>query len=88
MKDAKHIIVGIHITNRMKKAKAVQKVLTKYGCHIKTRLGLHEVKGRACESNGIILLEVVGCENGDCKLIEKLAAIKGVDVKEMVFTHP
>ena len=38
----KHIIVGVHITERAKHAGEVQKVFTEFGCQIRTRLGLHE----------------------------------------------
>ena len=38
-----HIILGIHITDRLKNAVDVQKVFTEYGCNIKTRVGLHDV---------------------------------------------
>lgn len=43
-----HIIVGIHVTDRMKNASEVQKIFTEYGCNIKTRLGMHEVHGNYC----------------------------------------
>ena len=39
---ADHIVLGIHITNRLQKAAEVQKLFTEFGCNIKTRLGLHE----------------------------------------------
>ena len=37
-----HIILGVHITDRLKNAVEVQKVFTEYGCNIKTRIGLHD----------------------------------------------
>ncbi|MFA6175656.1 MAG: hypothetical protein WC765_03640 [Phycisphaerae bacterium] len=37
MKD-NHIILGVHITDRIKHVSSVQKALTEYGCYIKTRL--------------------------------------------------
>ena len=42
-KKVKHIILGVHITDRLKEAVEVQKLLTVFGRYIKTRLGLHEV---------------------------------------------
>jgi hypothetical protein len=53
----KHIIVGVHITERVKHAGDVQKVLTDFGCQIRTRLGLHEADQNLCSPNGMILLE-------------------------------
>ena len=38
-----HTIVAVHITDRLKEAVEVQKLLTRYGGQIKTRLGLHEI---------------------------------------------
>ena len=87
MKQDKHIIVGIHITNRVKHAGAVQKVLTQYGTHIKTRLGLHEISTDFSSPNGIVLLEMIGEERQCTSILKKLTAIRGVDAKKMVFDH-
>ena len=53
-------ILGVLITNRQKEAGKVQSVLTKYGCSIKTRLGLHEATDELYSTNGLILLELTG----------------------------
>ena len=83
----KHVILGVHIQDRVKEASVVQQLLTEYGCNIKTRLGLHEVDEKFCAAGGVVLLELVG-KNGECAALEeKLAAIDGVDVKRMVFDH-
>lgn len=84
----RHLIFGVHITERAKLAQAVQHVLTEYGCHIKTRLGLHEVNASYCSPNGLILLEMVGDDATCDELAGKLAAIEGVEVQRMVFEHP
>ena len=47
-------ILGVALTNREKCAVEFQKILTKHGCDIRTRLGLHS----GCENSGIILLEI------------------------------
>lgn len=39
----KRIVLGVQVTNRVEKVLDVQKILTEYGCNIRTRLGLHEV---------------------------------------------
>ena len=83
----KHIILGIHITNRLKKAADVQKLLTAYGCNIKTRLGLHEVSDVACAPNGLLILELAGNEKKCNELTAKLGKVIGVQVKKMMFTH-
>jgi hypothetical protein len=87
MKSHKHILVGVHITDRVKHASEVQKVFTAYGAHIKTRLGLHDVEDRTSSPNGIILLELVGDEKKCSSIVKKLSAIKGVEAKKMVFSH-
>ena len=56
----KHLIFGVHITNRVKRVPEIQKVLTEFGCSIKTRLGLHEADAKVCSPNGLIILEMVG----------------------------
>ena len=83
----KHTILGIHITDRLKEAVEVQKQLTTYGRQIKTRLGLHEISDDAAGLNGILLLEMVGPEEGIGKLIQNLNAIHGVEVQRMDFEH-
>jgi len=84
----KHWILGVHITDRVKKASDVQHTFTEYGCNIKTRMGLHEVDGGYCSPNGLILLELFGEERICREMRDKLRAIEGVDVQEMIFEHP
>ena len=84
----KHLIFGVHITNRVKHVPEVQKVLTEFGCSIKTRLGLHETSAEVCSPNGLILLEMVGEDKAATRMARKLRAITGVEVQKMVFAHP
>lgn len=83
----KHVILGIHITDRLRRATAVQQVFTDFGCYIKTRLGLHETSADFCSANGLVLLEVVAPDKTTKSLVSKLAAIRGIEVKKMVFFH-
>jgi len=85
---AKHIILGVHITDRLEHAVPVQQVLTEFGGIIKTRLGLHELGKDGCSSkNGLLLLELSATEAKAKAMVAKLAAIKGIEVKSMVFAH-
>ncbi|QHI70554.1 hypothetical protein [Tichowtungia aerotolerans] len=84
----KHILVGVHITERVKHASQVQEVLTRFGCQIRTRLGLHEADKGVCSSNGLILLELVDDEAKLKELQAALTAISGVEVQTMIFDHP
>ena len=86
MHKEKHTILGVHITNRLKEAVDVQRLLTQYGGQIKTRLGLHDV-GKDVELNGLLLLEMVEPDAKIQELSDKLNAIEGVEVQSMVFYH-
>jgi hypothetical protein len=85
--EEKHWILGVHITDRVKKASDVQRVFTEYGCNIKSRIGLHQVDGGYCSPNGLILLELFGEDTVCSAMRDKLRAIEGVDVQEMIFEH-
>jgi hypothetical protein len=87
MKQRTHIIVGVHITDRMKEAAGVQRCLTEYGRYIKTRLGLHEVEAASEGPNGILLLEMVGPEEKSRELADRLKAVPGIEVQTMAFAH-
>ena len=51
------IIMGIKLSQRHETAKALQDILTRHGCIINTRLGVHEVSDISCSEQGYILLE-------------------------------
>lgn len=85
MKD--HIILGVHITNRMKNAIRVQEILSEYGCHIRTRLGLHEVDENFCAQGGVLILEMVGENKTIDEMVDKLKAIEGLQIQKLVFGH-
>jgi hypothetical protein len=82
-----HIILGVHITNRMKNAPEVQKVFTEFGCNIKTRIGLHDVSENVCGPSGVVLLEFYGAPADADAMKQRLCAIEGVQVQSMVFDH-
>jgi len=83
----KHIIVGVHITERVKHAGEVQKVFTDFGCQIRTRVGLHEADKGVCSPNGLIILDMVDDDVKVSELKKKLLAIDGVEMQTMVFEH-
>ena len=84
----RHLIYGVHLDDRVKEAPDVQKVFTEFGCYIKTRIGLHHVDDNLCSPRGLILLEMIGDEQKCEELKQRLQAMKGLEVKEMVFEHP
>jgi len=84
----KHILVGVHITERAKHASEVQNVFTKYGCSIRTRLGLHEADTGTCSPNGMIVLEMTDDESAASEMVAELKVLEGIEVQQMVFDHP
>lgn len=78
-------IMGVQVTNRVENVPGVQKVLTEYGCNIKTRLGLHEVADSTCSTQGLLILEMYGDETRIQELEKKLKEFSGVHVQKMVF---
>jgi hypothetical protein len=82
-----HIILGIHVTDRLEEASTVQAVFTEYGCNIKTRIGLHDVSETYCAPSGVVLIEFFGSDAEATTMAAKLNAIQGVQVQKMVFGH-
>jgi len=80
-------ILGLHVTNRVNDAIKIQDLLTKFGCSIKTRLGLHEVNEKICSSCGIILLELTGDITECDKLERELRKVEGLDIQKMTFAE-
>ncbi len=78
-----HMIFGVHITHRVESVPAVQAVLTKYGCNIRTRLGLHDADATSCSPSGLLLLDAFGPEAED--FYKELQGLKGVAVQRMDF---
>ena len=82
-----HIIVAIHVTNRIENAGELQKVLSEYGCYIKTRIGLHEANENYCSTNGVIILELLGNLEKANELLTDVAKIDGLEAQKIVFDH-
>jgi hypothetical protein len=78
-------ILGVMVKDRNQTSQKVQDVLTKYGCSIKTRLGLHDLDLTNCTACGLILLELTGDVNECLRLENELWAIDGVKIQKMVF---
>ncbi|MGD9910146.1 MAG: hypothetical protein AB7U79_06040 [Candidatus Izemoplasmatales bacterium] len=76
----KYHIMTILVSNRRAKAHEVQDVLTKNGCIIQMRLGLHEITSQ-CAEDGLIILQVGGTEEEIQKLETELNALVGVKSK-------
>ncbi|MGC4113192.1 MAG: hypothetical protein QM765_00640 [Myxococcales bacterium] len=86
-KKEKHVIIGVHITDRVQHATHVQQIFTDFGQNIRTRLGLNDVGSGKAGPNGLILLEMVGDEKVTDDMMKKLKKIGGVDAKKIIFEH-
>jgi len=82
VKKSTKTILGVHVAQRTQQTAKVQKILTDFGCSIRTRIGLHEAFEGVCSPSGVILLEVVS-QVAELKVI--LEKVPGVTVKKMVF---
>lgn len=74
-------IIALSLDNRRSEAPKVQEVLTKHGCIIKIRLGVHEIEG--CSGQGLIVLVTGGAEEETAELLAELEAFPGVKVCSM-----
>lgn len=77
-------IIGIKILNRLESAVCVQEILTKYGCVIKTRIGLHEEINGQCSPKGLILLEIID-DSQAIYVAEELCDIEEIEIQQMRF---
>jgi hypothetical protein len=77
-------IMAVKIEPRVKKAPEVQEVLTKYGCIIQTRIGLHEASQDSCSNSGLVLLNLLDDRKEEVdKLQGELNNIEGTVAKLM-----
>lgn len=73
-------IIGVSLENRIETAVEFQKIITDFGCEIRTRIGLHPSVNGICLNRGIVLLEA----NGDAELL-KLELSKHWAIQTMEF---
>ena len=83
-KENNRIILLLHLTNRIKNSNSVQKILTKYGCSIKTRVGLHETSENFCSDKGLIMIELTKEHK---ELLDNLKKIEGLEIKKILFKN-
>lgn len=75
-------IMAIKLLPRNEVAPKVQEILTKHGCIIKTRLGLHEASKEVCSQAGLIILDLLNDNTDEIKeLLEELNSIDHVTAK-------
>jgi hypothetical protein len=79
----KRNVVAMLISTRSETAVNVQKILTGWGCMIKTRLGIHDGVLDNCTQTGLVLLEMVGEDAKIDEFLRKLKLVKGVSAKRI-----
>ena len=77
-------VMLILVSSRKESAETVQKILSGWGCFIKTRLGLHDDVLENCSESGLIFLELKGETEKLDEMERKLNLLKGVDAKQVV----
>ncbi|MBK6967119.1 MAG: hypothetical protein IPH20_25285 [Bacteroidales bacterium] len=81
-------VLGINVSDRVEVAASVQKVLTLYGCSIRTRLGINDTEDEGhCGSGGLILIELSGDPLEWEKLESELRKIEKIEVNKMDFVR-
>jgi hypothetical protein len=76
-------ILGMLVERNQEVIRSVQKILTAYGCNIRTRLGVNEVFFG--EPAGLIILELKGDPKQRLLLERDLKSLDHVHVRTMVF---
>lgn len=74
-------VLLVLIGKRKDTAVNVQKVLTGWGCLIKTRLGIHDGVLENCSDEGLLILELVGTKEQKEELSRKISVLSGVTAK-------
>lgn len=78
------VILGIKSENRCESANSIQKILTEYGCYIRTRLGLHDTTSFKCPKEAIMLLEITD-KKMSVEIEKKLLNISSIEIQRMEF---
>lgn len=55
-----YYVIAVRVDHRTSNAAKVQDILTKHGCNIRTRVGLHEISEDNCSEDGFIILQACG----------------------------
>lgn len=77
------VITGIKLQDKEENSIEFQKILSKYNCNIKLRLGINN-SGFLCSSTGLILLQIDD-HNLELNLEKELLNINGIEIQRMIF---
>lgn len=77
----KKTVLIVVVGKRKESAVNLQKLLTAWGCIIKTRLGIHDGVQENCTENGLLFLELAGEEEQKQELARKIDLLSGISSK-------
>lgn len=77
------IILGIKLPDKEHNAVEFQKILTKFNCIIKMRIGINN-SSVFCSSKGIILLQIESIDNA-LQIEKELLEISEIELQRMIF---
>ena len=77
------VIIGIKLNEKEANSVEFQKILTKYNCIIKLRLGINNTSF-LCSQKGIILLQT-DSNDIETNLEKDLLNISGIEIQRMIF---
>jgi hypothetical protein len=79
------IILGVLVNDRDNLPVKLQDIFSKFGCCIKTRIGLNELDIPGKGSAGLIILELMGDVSECIRLENEILALDGVEGRKMSF---
>jgi len=83
----KTVVLGVLLDHRNDVAVDFQKILTKHGCNIRTRLGLHHANNHKCPLGGVILLDVIGSDDDIASIENDIKSLPDTQVQKIMFEH-
>lgn len=69
-------VLSVLIAKRSQDALGFQEVLTRHGCLIKTRLGIHEIED--CSEDGLVILYVSGVSEDINTFVNDINALESI----------
>jgi hypothetical protein len=74
-------VLLVSLNDRKQTAVTFQKILTDWGCMVKTRLGIHDGVLNKCSNSGLVILDIVGQKKKLTEMTRKLNLVKGIKAK-------
>jgi hypothetical protein len=78
-------MIIVKLLSRSKQAVGFQEILTRYGCDIHVRMGLHEHNHGVCTDEGVIILQLHPESKVAGKMMKDLKSLGKIQVKLVEF---